>query len=77
MGTLLNCPKHNYNDQDKEDEMGRARSTHWGQINAYRVLVRKQEGMRPLGRPRLGYEDDIKMDLREIVGWYGLGSGSG
>ena len=34
--------------------------------NAYRVLVGKPEGKRPLGRPRRRREDDIKMDLREV-----------
>ncbi|KAJ4442648.1 hypothetical protein ANN_04237 [Periplaneta americana] len=34
--------------------------------NAYRVLVGRPEGKRPLGRPRRRWEDDIKMDLREI-----------
>jgi hypothetical protein len=33
-------------------------------INSYRVLVGKPEGKRPLGRPRLRWEDNIKMDLR-------------
>jgi hypothetical protein len=32
----------------------------------YRVLVRRSEGKRPLGRPRLRWEDNIKMDLRTI-----------
>jgi hypothetical protein len=32
----------------------------------YRVLVGKPEGNRPLGRPRRRWEDNIKMDLREI-----------
>jgi len=32
----------------------------------YRVLVGKPEGKRPLGRPRRRWEDDIKMDLREV-----------
>jgi hypothetical protein len=36
--------------------------------NAYRILVGKAEGKRQLGRPRNGWEDDIKMDLGEI-GW--------
>jgi hypothetical protein len=36
--------------------------------NVYRVLVRKPEGKRPLGRSRHRWEDGIKMDLREI-GW--------
>jgi hypothetical protein len=34
--------------------------------NAYRILVGKPEGKRPLGIPRRRWEDDIKMDLREI-----------
>jgi len=38
---------------------------------AYRVLVGKPEGKRPLGRPRLRWEDDIKMNLEE-VGWGGM-----
>ena len=34
----------------------------------YRVLVGKPEGKRPLGRPRCRWEDNIKMDLREVGG---------
>ena len=34
--------------------------------NAYRVLVGKPRGKRPLGRPRRRWEDNIKMDLREV-----------
>jgi hypothetical protein len=34
-------------------------------------LVRKLEGKRPLGRPRCRWEDNIRMDLREI-GWEGV-----
>jgi hypothetical protein len=34
-------------------------------INAYTILVGKPE-KRPLGRPRRGWEDEIKLDLREI-----------
>jgi hypothetical protein len=34
--------------------------------NAYKVLVGKPEGKRPLGRLRHRLEDNIKMDLREI-----------
>ena len=33
----------------------------------YRVLVRKLKGKRPLGRSRLRWEDNIKMDLQEVV----------
>jgi cell division protein FtsL len=34
--------------------------------NLYRVLVRKPDGKRPLGRPRRKWEDNIKMDLHEV-----------
>jgi predicted small integral membrane protein len=44
--------------------------------NVYRLLVRKPEGKRPLGRPRRRRIDNIKMDLLEIglivVDWIGL-----
>jgi hypothetical protein len=39
--------------------------------NAYRILVRKPEEKRPLGRPRRGLMGNIKMDLTEI-GWDGV-----
>ena len=32
----------------------------------YRVLVGKPEGRRPLGRPRRRWQDNIRMDLREV-----------
>jgi len=32
----------------------------------YRVWVGKPEGMRPLGRPRHRWKDNIKMDLQEV-----------
>jgi hypothetical protein len=38
--------------------------------NAYRILVGKSDGKRPLGRPRRRWVDNIKMNLRE-VGWGG------
>jgi hypothetical protein len=34
--------------------------------NAWRVLVGKPEGKRPMGRPRRRWVDNIKMDLTEI-----------
>ena len=34
--------------------------------NPYKVLVGKPESKRPLGRPRRRWEDNIKMDLREV-----------
>jgi hypothetical protein len=33
--------------------------------NAYKILVGKLEGNRPLGRPRCKWEGNIRMDLRE------------
>ena len=45
----------------------------------HRVLVRKPEGKKPLGRPRHRWEDNIKMDLQEMGGgcgdWIGTGGG--
>jgi len=50
----------------------------------YRVLVRKTEGQRPLGRPRRRWEDNIKMDLQEVgcgalngSSWLRIGIGGG
>jgi hypothetical protein len=44
--------------------------------NAYRLLVGKPEGKRPLGRPRHRWVDNIRMDLVEVgwgdVDWIGL-----
>jgi hypothetical protein len=39
--------------------------------NAYRILVGKQEGKRPQGRPRRRWVNNIKLDLRE-TGWDGI-----
>jgi hypothetical protein len=51
---------------------------------AYNVLVGRPEGRRPLGRPRRRWEDNIKMNLREMgLGmWIGficlrIGTGGG
>jgi hypothetical protein len=44
--------------------------------NAYRLLVGKPEGKRPLGIPRCRWVDNIRMDLGEVgwgdVDWIGL-----
>jgi hypothetical protein len=44
--------------------------------NAYRLLVGKPEGSRPLGRPRHRWLDNIRMYLVEVgwgdVDWIGL-----
>jgi hypothetical protein len=49
--------------------MGWGCSTNADKRNAYRILVVKPEVKRPLGRPRLRWVDNIKMDLREIGLW--------
>jgi hypothetical protein len=51
--------------------VGRACSTNGEKRIAYRLLVWKPEGKRPLGRPRRRWVDNIKMDLIEI-GWDGM-----
>jgi hypothetical protein len=48
----------------KEDEVGGTCGTHGRGV--YRVLDGRPEGKRPLGRPRRRWEDNIKIDLREI-----------
>jgi hypothetical protein len=55
-------------------EIGRVCSTHGEKSNAYRVLVGKKEGKKPLGRHRHRWEDNIKIDFREMkcMVWTGL-----
>jgi hypothetical protein len=56
----------------------------WGGESCLQVLVGRQEGRRPLERPRRRWEDNIQMNLREIVsvgrtgfGWLRIGSRGG
>jgi hypothetical protein len=60
--------KYYSGNQIEKNEMGGACSTYGDKRGAYRILVRRPEGRRPLGRPRGRWEDNIKMDLQE-VGW--------
>ncbi|KAJ4438304.1 hypothetical protein ANN_14243 [Periplaneta americana] len=61
-------------DDDGEDEDNYYPRLRWvGHVahmgesrNAYRVLVGRSEEKSPLGRPRCRWEDNIKMDLREV-----------
>jgi hypothetical protein len=46
--------------------MGWACSTNEEKRNAYRLLVGKPEGKKPLGRPRRRWADSIMMDLVEM-----------
>jgi hypothetical protein len=40
-----------------------------GEVRGAYILVGKPEGRRPLGRPRLRWEDNIKMDFRKMGFW--------
>jgi hypothetical protein len=51
--------------------MGVTCSTYGEKRVAYRILVGRLEGRRPLERPRRRWEDNIKIDLQE-VGWRGM-----
>jgi hypothetical protein len=44
--------------------MGGECSTNGAKRNAYRILMVKPEGKRPLGRPRRRWVENIKVDLR-------------
>ena len=49
--------------------MGGTCSAYGNRRGVYRVLVGKNEGKRPLGRPRCIWEDNIKMELQEVGCW--------
>ena len=65
--------------------MGEACSAYGEGRGVYRVLVGKPEGKRPVGRPKLRWEDNIKMDLQEVEcggvwtvsSWLRIGTGGG
>ena len=77
--------KYYSGDQIENNEMGGECSTYGGERRGvYRVLVRKPEGKRPLGRSRRRWEDNIKMDIQEAgwgawIGfiWLRIGTGGG
>jgi hypothetical protein len=76
---LLNEELHNLYSSQNIIRMIESRSMRWtGHVartgakrNAYRILVGKPEGKRPLGSPRRRWEANIKMGLRE-AGWDGI-----
>jgi hypothetical protein len=71
---LHNDELHNLNSSPNIVRVIKARRVRWaGHVarmgerrGVYRLLVRKPEEKRPLGRPRRRWEDNIKLDLREI-----------
>jgi hypothetical protein len=52
----------------KEDGISGACSTYGGMRNAYNILVGKSGRKRPFGRPRRGWEHNIRLVVMEI-GW--------
>jgi hypothetical protein len=50
----------------EKNKIGGACSAYGDRRGVYRYLVGKYEGKRPLGRPRLRWEDNIQMDLQEV-----------
>jgi hypothetical protein len=69
---LLSDELHNLHSSPNIIRMIKSRSMGWtehvartrGKRNTYRILVRKPEVKRPLGRPRSRWEHNIKIDLR-------------
>ena len=53
-------------EQIEKNEMGGSCSTYGENRGVYRIFVGKPEGKRLLGRPRLEWEDNNKMDLQEV-----------
>jgi hypothetical protein len=52
----------------EEDQMDR-HVAHMGEMrNTYKTLIGKAEGKTPFGKPRRGWEDNIRMDVRDM-GW--------
>jgi hypothetical protein len=53
-------------DKIEKNEMGGACKSDGVRKDVYRVLVRKPDGKRPLGRPGPKWEDNIKADFQEV-----------
>jgi hypothetical protein len=58
-------PKYYLGNNMNEDEMGGACSMHRRVRNAFKIVVRKPERRRHLGRPRYRWANNMRMDLRE------------
>jgi hypothetical protein len=81
---MIFSPHHSHSSDKIENKMGGKCSTYGEISGTYRISVEKTEGMRPLGRPRRRWEDNIKMDLQEVVCgawtaliWHRTGTGGG
>jgi hypothetical protein len=83
-GTLCNEKLHNFYSPPNNISVIKPRTVRWvghaarmGEMrNAHRVFVGKAEGKRSFGIPRFRWEDNIKMDLKEVgcedVDWINL-----
>jgi len=58
--------KYYLGEEIRKNEMGGACNTCGDRIGAYRVLLEKPEGKRPLGRPRRRWEENSKIDFQEV-----------
>ena len=67
-GALCAVPLTKYHSGDQIKKMRRAGhvACMGDRRGAYRVLVRRPEGRRPLGRSRRRWEDNIKLDLQDV-----------
>ena len=62
------------------NEMGGSCSTRGRVEGAYRVLVGKREGKNPLGRSRIGWEDNIKWAFKKwdgVLDWIDMAQNGG
>jgi hypothetical protein len=65
------CTYHHQYDKSKTMKWAGHVTRMGEEMNAYRILVGKPEGQRPLARPTRKWEDNIRIDPREI-GWSGM-----
>ena len=66
MRSLLLIAQYCSGDKIEKNKIGGVFSMYGERRCVYRVLVVKPEGKKTLGRPRLRWEDNIKMDLKEV-----------
>jgi hypothetical protein len=67
MRSLAICSPHpSSGDKFEKNEMGGYVALIGERRGVYKVLMEKSEEKRPLGRPRRGWEDNIKLDLQEV-----------
>jgi hypothetical protein len=65
--TLSLWTTYYWDDQIKEDERGKACSTHGEMRHSYNIFVEKPEQKRPIGKVRQRWENNIKMYVRDMV----------